>query len=155
MRAHISIRPWLLCCSRLIRSIADLPVHFLVPPVSVCQSRIRSIRSLFQMRLFQTSFLRLQRIPLVVSRSRPVFASVVLTTPGPDMKNSLTGINCSTSDCVVKWGGSPITSRRGTGNWVSVTHVTKVRTFRWARSASPACARRSWIQILPRRSIHS
>ena len=36
-------------------------------------------------------------------------------TPAHEVKNSLTGISSSTSDCAVKWDISAITSRRGTG----------------------------------------
>ena len=40
----------------------------------------------------------------LVSQSRPVFGSAASTTPAHDMKNSLTGISSSTSDCAVRLG---------------------------------------------------
>ena len=48
----------------------------------------------------------------------------------------------------MNWGMPAITSRRGTGNWVSGIRETRGRTFPLAKSASPACGRRCWIQIL-------
>ena len=101
------------------------PMHSLVLRASVCQLPIRLIRSLLQTRRFQTSFLT-----EMVSQSRPVFASAVSTTPAHDTKNSLTGISSSTSGCVAKWAMPAITSRRGTGNWVSGIRETRDRTFR-------------------------
>ena len=109
-------------------------MHSLVLRASVYQLPIRSIRSLLQTRRFQTSFLT-----EMVSQSRPVFASAASTTPAHDTKNSLTGISSSTSERAVNWGMPAITSRRGTGNWVSGIRETRGRTFPLARSASPPC----------------
>ena len=96
MRARISIRRWRLCRLRLIHLRLQAPMHSLVPPASVCRSRIRLIRSLLQMQLFQVSSLRLQIIPPVVSQSRPGFGSAALTTQVHGAKNSPIGISCST-----------------------------------------------------------
>src|SRR4029453_6439402 len=153
MRVHTSMHLSPRCRLRLIHSKTEIRGLSLVPKASVCHLPIRSIRSLLQTRRFQTSFLRLQRIPPVVYQSRPVFASAVSTTPVHGAKNSLTGISSSTSEHVVSWGGSPITSRHGTGNWVSVTPETRGRTCPSAKSASPGCGRPCCKQILPLRLI--
>src|SRR4029077_479642 len=70
-------------------------------------------------------------------------------------KKSLTGTNSLTLVCGVRWEKLAITSRHGTGKWVSVTPATKGRTSPLAKPASPGCAMLYWTQIQPLRLIHS
>ena len=118
------------------------PIHSLtrtalssVQPVSVCQSRIRGIRLRFRTR---PGYRPLDK----QSRSLPGFGFAASTTPVPGMKSSLTGIRCSTWGYVVRWESLAITSRRGTGNLVSVTRVTRARMCSPACTAGPHCEMR-------------
>ena len=93
---------------------------------------------------------------VLVSQSRPVFASAASTTPAHDTKNSLTGISSSTSELRGELGYAGDYFK--TWNWEL--------GFRYSRNegqdlsvgevSQPGLAgRHSWIQILPRRLILS
>ena len=115
---------------RLIHSRFQGLTWALAPPASVCQSRIRLIRS-------QSPTLPWFFNEVPVFLSLPVFGFAALTIPVPEARSSLTGIVSSTSGSRARWENLATILRPGTGKLAFVIPETRDRICPSTKSSQP------------------